>query len=255
MFITVPNYSPLVGFSYFSAVGVMGIITYGAYILVYFNGLKRIVIFTIVLFVSMFLGHASSFFSLIAVFLVQFYISFTSKQRLITFFLVLVFMLILLQLPQFNDGNANWRLMYWSYIINNAIVENYLILGNGFGRPFMSMSFAQQILDEIGSFNMLGNNNPLVRWESPPHNSFLTIIFHIGLIPAMLLLFPIKSLFKQILLQNKSKDKKKLFLLYCLVGSVVWASFNVVLELPHSAVYFWLIYFTYAFYERKQTKI
>lgn len=250
LFITVSNYSPLSGFSYFSAVGVMGIITYGAYVLIFFNGLKRFLLITLVFVMSAFLGHASSFFSLFIIYLVHFYISFTPKIRFISLAVITLVIILLFQLPQFNDANANWRLMYWGYIINNAIFENYLILGNGFGTPFISLDFAKEIYQDIGSHNMLGNNNPLVRWESPAHNSFLTIVFHVGLIPATLILVPIKSVFKQVFSQKKTDDEVKLFLTYTLIGCIVWSAFNVILELPHSAVYFWLVYFTYIYYTK-----
>jgi len=254
LFITVPNYSPLKGFSYFSAVGVMGIITYGAYALVYFNRVKRFIIFTFALVISAMLGHSSSFFALFAVYLVHFYISFTPKQRLIGLLsVILILTVVIFKLPQFNDGNANWRLLFWGEILNDAIFNKFLIFGNGFGEPFVSLDFAKEVVSEIGSYNLLGNNNPMVRWEVPPHNSFLTIIFHIGLLPSLLLLLPLKSAFLQIFVKVKSNDKKYLFLFYSLIGSVIWASFNVILELPHSAIYFWLIYFTYIFYNAKKT--
>jgi len=251
LFALVPGYSPLEGFSYFSAVGVIGVITYGAYALVYFTGIKQIMWFSITLIMSAMMGHASSFFALFSVYLVRFYISFSPKQRLITLIAVIVLLIVLLQLPQFKDGNANWRLMYWGYILNNAIIDNFLVLGNGFGKPFMSLEFAQQILNDIGSHNMLGNDNPLVRWESPPHNSFLTMVFHVGFLPSLLILIPIKNIFTQIFYKKKPTDKKSLFLTYSLIGSIIWCSFNVILELPHSAIYFWLIYFTYAYYHRR----
>jgi hypothetical protein len=41
------------------------------------------------------------------------------------------------------------------------------------------------------------------------------------------------------------------FLIYVLAGCVIWISFNVILELPHAASYFWLVFFTTAFYLNK----
>jgi hypothetical protein len=34
---------------------------------------------------------------------------------------------------------------------------------------------------------------------------------------------------------------------YALAGCFVWIMFNVILELPHSATFFWLVYLTTAF--------
>lgn len=253
LYITIPNYTPLKGFSYLSAVGVMGIIIYGGYVLVYYKNFKRIALLFFTLLTSAMLGHSSSFFAVFSIVLVYFYISFSPRIRFITLGLLGVIMLLLLQLPQFTDDNANWRLMYWGHTLDMAIFNNGLILGNGFGRPYMTLEFAQTLADKINSkFMLTGINNEYERWVTPPHNSFLTMIHHLGIAPILLFFMPLKKFFNQIFFKNKSDDSEELFLFLSLFGLMTWASFNVILEVPHSAICFWLIYFTYIFYEKRK---
>jgi len=253
LYLTVPDYTPLKGFSYISAVGVMGVIVYGAYILVYFKGYKKFFGFLSILVISSLLGHASSFFAAFLVLLVHFYISFSPKIRGISLGVLIILIIILFQTPQFNDANAGWRLLYWSHVLETALFENYLILGKGFGNPYMTLEFAGKIAKELNStFMYTSVNVNYERWITPPHNSFLTMVHNVGLIPVILLFIPLKEFFNQIFFKKRTTDKNRLFLFYSLFGLIVWCSFNVILELPHSAIYFWLVYFTYIFYAKKQ---
>ncbi len=255
LYATVPDYSPLEGFSYYSSVAVMGILSYGAYVLVYFRGHKRILLFLMALIISGLLGHASSFFALFFLLLINFYISFSPKIRFISAGVLLVLLIVLFQLPQFNDNNATWRIIYWTQILQRAVVENFIILGDGFGQPYMSLENAAQFTKEINSsFMESGINFKYERWITPPHNSFLTMIHHIGILPTLLLFVPLKNFFSQIFLESKSSNSDRLFLFFTLSALFIWVFFNVILELPHSAIYFWFIYFTYIFYEKRASK-
>ena len=255
LYLTVPNYSPLEWFSYYSSVVIMGVLTFGAYALVFFKGSKRVLVFLLTMIISGFLGHASSFFSLFIMLLIHFYISFSPKVRFITAGILLVLLVVLFQLPQFNDNNATWRIIYWTQVLQRAVVDNLMIFGNGFGRPYMSLEEARVFSREINStFMETGVNFKYERWMTPPHNSFLTIIHHVGIVPMLLLLVPIKSLFSQIFIYKRSIDKDRLFLFFTLWGLIIWVFFNVILELPHSAIYFWFIYFTYIFYEKRTSQ-
>lgn len=250
LYVTIESYSPLKGYSYLSALGVMGIITYAAYALVFFKGLNKQLMFLFVMTISALLGHASSFFAVFVILLSHIYISFKPKIRVIVIGVILFLGIIVVQLPQFNDKNASWRILYWGEIFRQSIVDNYLVLGNGFGKPYVSLEFTDYLYENLNSHNMLEKYNSMARWESPPHNSFLTIIFHVGFIPFLLLVWPLKKILIQLFLKRKSEDKNKLFLFYTIIGLIVWSSFNVILELPHSAIFFWLIFFTYIFYDK-----
>lgn len=250
LYVTVENYSPLKGYSYLSSAGTIGIITYAAYTLVFFQGLKKQLMFLLLMVVSAFLGHASSFFAVFVMLLSHIYISFKPKVRFVVVGVILLLIIIIIQLPQFNDKNASWRILYWGEIFRQSIVDNYLVLGNGFGKPYVSLEFTDYLYENLNSHNMLEKYNPMGRWESPPHNSFLTMVFHVGFVPFLLLVWPLRPLFSQLFLQRKSVDKNKLFLFHSIIGTIIWSSFNVILELPHSALLFWLIFFTYIFYDK-----
>lgn len=255
LYITIPNYSPLEWFSYYSSIVIMGVLSYGAYALVYFKDFKRVLAILMTMLISGFLGHASSFFALFIMILIHFYISFSPKVRFITAGVLLVLLVVLFQLPQFNDNNATWRIIYWSQVMHRAVIDNLIIFGDGFGKPYVTLEEARVFTTELNSsFMETGVNSKYERWITPPHNSFLTIVHHIGMLPMLLLFVPIKSLFSQIFLEKRSTDKDRLFMFFTLWGLIMWVFFNVILELPHSAIYFWFIYFTYIFYEKRASK-
>jgi O-antigen ligase len=157
-------------------------------------------------------------------------------------------------LPSFRDVNAEWRLLYWKHVLHNVVVQHYMILGNGFGRPFMTYDFALYLNATLHSPIMIDELYPMARYLSPPHNSILTILFHVGLLPGLLLVIPLRRFFGQILLRSRSADPSVNFLVYALPGCLVWVMFNVILELPHSATFFWLLYLTTAYALKMQDR-
>ena len=48
-------------------------------------------------------------------------------------------------LPQFRDVNANWRLFYWGIGMKNTL-STFLMLGNGFGAPFINEEQIQEMI-------------------------------------------------------------------------------------------------------------
>lgn len=246
-FIFVPGFS-LFGnndYNYFSPLVIFGLITYSAMILAYEkNRLSKTVKFIIILFLSTTLGHSSAFLAVFVVLLTYFFTIITPLQRFIAIGICLAAVLLLQLLPEFRDANASWRLMYWKHVMDNLIFKRYLLLGNGFGKPYMTYDYAVYINNTIGSPIMIDELYPMARYLAPPHNSLLTIMFHVGLIPALLILVPLKPFFREIFFRPQSSDATINFLVYALTGCVVWILFNVILELPHSATYFWLVYFT-----------
>ena len=248
LFATVDNYSPFKQYSYFSSITVMGITTYAAYALTYLENNKRIIHTVLAIVISLFLGHASSFFSVFAVILLHFFISVTVRQRTIFLAIAITFTSTLFLFPQYTDVNATWRLLYWGHVLKRSAVDNFLIFGNGFGQPYMTNDFALYLARDMNSVGMYYHK--MERWLSPPHNSFLTMIFHLGLLPFTLFLMPLKKMWIQMFALPKTEDKKFLFLMYAFVGCSIWSCFNVILELPHSALFFWLVYFTFLYYAK-----
>jgi O-antigen ligase len=221
-----------------------GIINYGAYVLVFKEGAIKWILYFITLFISTLLGHASLFLAVFMLLLLVLLIKVNLKGKLIALGIALSIVWGLTFLPQFRDANASWRLLFWGEMIDFIIFKNYAIFGEGFGRPYVSMEFAYKIRDQIGGQGFLDKSRYLERWLSPPHNSFITIALHTGLLSLLLLLYPLKGIFKFFFVNgHKSVDKTKLYITILLFSYIVWVSFNVVLELPHSAILFWLVFF------------
>jgi hypothetical protein len=236
-------------YNYFSPLTVFGIITYGALVLAYESNIFwRFSKYLFAVVLSTTLGHSSAFLALVLILVTYLFVRITPKQRLIAVGIAIGFFLLFLLFPQFKDVNAGWRLLYWKHIIAQSMDQKYFLFGHGFGKPYMTHDYAVYIYQILGSPIMLEELYPLATYLSPPHNSILTIVFHIGLIPALLLFFPLKEVFKQLALRRASDDNNKIFLLLCIIGCFVWVCFNVILELPHSSTFFWLVYFTTAFY-------
>ncbi len=242
-------------YNYFSPLVIMGIIVYGALILAYEKkSLLKLLMFCGVLLLSLTLGHASAFFSVFILLLVYLFIKITPLQRLIAVGIMLAIILALLLLPQFKDVNASWRLLYWEHILDREIFHKYFLFGYGFGQPYMTYEFAKYLSSRLNSQIMLDEYYPLARYLTPPHNSLFSIAFHIGMLPMLLLFVPISHLFSKLFLKPISNDSNENFLIFALSGCLIWISFNVVLELPHTATFFWLIYFVTAYALKMKTK-
>lgn len=235
-------------YNYYSPLAVFGFITYGAMAAAYEKGFaSRWMKLLLALFLSTTSGHSSAFLAIFVIILVQFFVRIKPLQRFIALAFCLGAVLALEFLPEFHDVNASWRLLYWQHVAHNVVHDHYMILGNGFGVPFMTYDFALYLNDALHSPIMIDELYPMARYLSPPHNSLLTICFHVGLLPALLLLIPIRRLFAQIMLRSSSPDAYINFLVFSLTGCFVWVMFNVILELPHSATFFWLVFLTTAY--------
>jgi len=235
-------------YNYFSPLAVFGIITYSAMVLAYEkNFWWKYVRFMLVLFLSTTLGHSSAFLSVFVVLLIYFFTRITPLQRIIALGIVVAAILVLKALPEFRDVNASWRLFYWQHIVHNVVYQHYLVLGNGFGKPYMTYDYAVYLNEVLHSPNMIDQYYPMARYLVPPHNSILTILFHVGFLPGLLFFVPLAGYGRQLLLRARSTEPADNFMLYALAGCFVWICFNVILELPHSATYFWLVFFTAAY--------
>jgi hypothetical protein len=247
----IPGFSILeaTDYSYFSPLVIMGIITYAADVItrqssIFIKALKFV--FAMVLAFST--GHSSAFLGIFIVLLVYAYIKIKPYQRYVSFLFILMAVLSLFLLPQFTDFNASWRIYFWKHILNRSVSDGYLLLGHGFGKPYMTYDYALVMYKALNSSIVVERYYPEVKYVVPPHNSILTIVFHIGMIPALLFFFPMIKMFQQIFVKKFPEDNNVMFLILALIGSIVWICFNVILELPHSASFFWLVYFTSLYY-------
>jgi hypothetical protein len=242
-------------YNYFSPLTVFGIITYSAMIPAYEkNVYLRWIKLLFALLLSTTIGHSSAFLAVFIVILVSFLTRIKPLHRFIAVGICLAAVLALELLPSFHDANASWRLLYWRHVLNNIVFQHYLILGNGFGRPYMTHEYALYLNDALHSPIMIDELYPMARYLAPPHNSLLTIMFHVGLLPALLLFIPLGKFFGRILLRPRSADPSVNFLVYALAGCFAWVMFNVILELPHSATFFWLVYMTTAYALKVEVK-
>src|SRR5690606_36330022 len=80
------------------------------------------------------------------------------------------------------------------------------------------------------------------KYVSAPHNSFLTMMIHLGFIPILLLFYPFINLCQNTTLL---KDKNLMFLCLSLIVMFLFSAFNVVLELPHSSSLIWVVCFIF----------
>jgi hypothetical protein len=239
-------------FRFYSYIAVLGVITFSAYTLLYRRGMVRYLLYFSCLLLAILTKQAAFFLSIMVVGIAYFFFRIKVAHRITFLAIGFIGIGFLFLAPDFTDANVKWRLLYWRHILSNA-ADHYLIFGNGFGIPYMTADYSYYIENRIQSSILTPEYDPLARHINPPHNSFLTIVFHIGLLPFLILLWPLRRILNLFFLQSfHNNNKVPYFLILTLIGSIVWCSFNVILELPHSAVYFWLIYFTTALFLKEE---
>jgi len=245
LFLFTDDFSLFGAFNYYNKMAVMALIVAGAYGLVYFNkSWQKIGFGLLYLLLTTTLGHSSAF--LAAFFVLTAYIV-LKANKLIKIaglgLIVVALVVFVLYLPQFSDHNAEWRMVFWKVSLKEIIVDKSAILGHGFGVPYSSQQVLDMFRESLNSpwFEV----RPEEQYLSPMHNSFITLAFHLGLIPALFIVVPLIPAFNYLFFAAPGEHLPRLdFLVLALLGASVWASFNVVLELPHSSTFYWLIYFT-----------
>lgn len=227
--------------SYFSPIIMMGLFTVASYILVNIkSSLIKHALFLAVFFVSFTTGHDSTYLGLVVIYTVYvFVISSKNQQIIISVFLLVGTLLVFATIPSFTDVNVKWRLLFWKDS-TLRIINNYIVLGEGFGIPYTS----DEALIKLNSLYPDVPFSPKITEDNKylfaPHNSFLSMAIHIGVLSIIFLFYPICRLFynKRLLM-----EKEILFLFLSLLGMVVFSAFNVILELPHSSSIFWIVLF------------
>ncbi len=242
------DFSLIGSFNYYTPMTVMGNIMICVYALVYVEKTwMKYGLYLVGVFIAITLGHASSFLAAFTVGIVYLFFHFNFALKVttaITFILLMVSFRLFV--PSFQDVNTNWRIIYWKHLLKNHFQENYCLLGNGFGVPYADDTLTQTLIREVKQSTF--DYQPEERYLSPPHNSFLTMVFHIGFIPMLLLFLPLKKPL-QYLIKSHSIERTRIrdFLILSFIALTIWASFNVILELPHSSAFYWLVYFSLIF--------
>jgi hypothetical protein len=232
-------------YNYLSPLVIMLVICCSAYAFSFSKGIVLFFILSLCILVSLTLGHSSAVLPIVIIAFLHFFLNIRFVIIKSIIFVIGVSCLIgtILFIPSFTDVNAIWRLLYWSLALQNIIIENFGLLGNGFGVAYCSEQDIKVLLLAFGSANDLDIFEE--RFLKAFHNSFLTICFHIGLLPGLLIFYPVVKFIRKEKYIHLNNDYKFLFL--CLIGLMIWSSLNVVLELPHSSLFFWLIYFLFLF--------
>lgn len=229
----------------------MGIIFFSVYVVTSskINTIYKAPLFVFCFLISLTIGHDSVYLSLVLSASIYIFIISSKKLKfIISFVLIVLFFITMNYIPSFTDVNANWRLIFWEDMAKR-IADNYFFIGEGFGVNLVSEE-TLKVLNNLMSYH--GYNVSLVgeeRFTNGPHNSFLTIAFHNGLISLLTLFLPLfYYAFKLWPL------KKNLFMMLVFLGISVLSFFNVILELPHTSSVYWLVFF-YLMFELKSAYI
>ena len=229
----------------------MGIIFFSVYVVTSskINTIYKAPLFVFCFLISLTIGHDSVYLSLVLSASIYIFIISSKKLKfIISFVLIVLFFTTMHYIPSFTDVNANWRLIFWEDMAKR-IADNYFFIGEGFGVNLVSDE-TLKVLNNLMSYH--GYNVSLVgeeRFTNGPHNSFLTIAFHNGLISLLTLFLPLfYYAFKLWPL------KKNLFMMLVFLGISVLSFFNVILELPHTSSVYWLVFF-YLMFELKSAYI
>jgi hypothetical protein len=233
-------------YHYFTPAIVLGIIICGASILAFIKSVSlKLMLFFLVLALSTSTGHSSAALSLLVSLGLYFLFGVSKKSKLLVATGCMVGLLLLyLLLPQFQDNNASFRLIAWSSALKRIFVENFGIIGEGFGIPYFDRPLILELYDSLGSVGFFGVDRVNEGYLSSVHNSFLTIFLSVGFVPGILIFLPFKRLFIYIKNAAAIRTPDDDFIFLSLIGISVWCSFNEILELPHSAGLFWFVYFS-----------
>jgi len=140
-----------------------------------------------------------------------------------------------------DEGNINFRVLSWQYVLDNFY--DHFLLGYGVGKPVMYVyqnAFYPTIDLSYFEIRDLGGN-------AQPHNSYLNILTRFGVLIFPIFLYAIfQPVFKFLMFINKKRVNgiepytRFLLLIGFLMSMYVLAFFNVVLEGPHHSFPFWL---------------
>jgi hypothetical protein len=228
------------GFNYLSPLVVCGVIVWGCY-LVSMRGLDKSLmpkwLFLILLAISF--GHSSAVMAIISIPFIYILLKSSINYRLYVCLLFFFFLfLVLYMFPEIIDVNASWRFSYWENAMERIFSDWNWLFGHGFGQLYADDNTHYILLNLYESSNDLDRENE--GYLKAFHNSFITIFFHLGILCSVFMLPQARSVFLKSSCYENTSIVFYALSLFCLS---VWVFFNVILELPHSAHYYWLILF------------
>lgn len=134
------------------------------------------------------------------------------------------------------DVNLQWRLSLWAQVVDRVFSSLPAALwGHGFGIPFIDVDTAigWSIVSQVSS---LANPWDVQRFLVVPHNAWLTIILHMGVPYALVVVGGICIL---VVNGYKSNAWQAAGLSSGIIGQLVILSLNQGIEVPYVAVIFW----------------
>ena len=238
---------------YLSPMVIMGFFVAASYILVSLKSkLLKHFLFLLVFIVSFSTGHDSTYLGLALIYIAYLFLISSKNYRIILSVSLLVgIVLIVVFIPSFTDVNVKWRLLYWQDALWR-IANNYVVIGDGFGISYVREETIKNLNAVYPDVPFSPKINGDEKYLSAPHNSFLSMAIHLGLLSIIFLFYPLKSLCCN---KNLIRDKEILFLSLSLLGMVVFASFNVILELPHASSIFWIVIFGLIFKLSEESEV
>jgi hypothetical protein len=129
--------------------------------------------------------------------------------------------------------NASWRLDYWSYLVRKTAHDP--VFGVGFGK---AAAFDWQ-------FRVYDTRDGGTESLSPPHNSFVNILYRTGVVGlaalvALLAIAVVRML--RLLRASPQSERPPLVALLALAAFICAIAFlNVALEGPYMAMFFWTV--------------
>lgn len=128
------------------------------------------------------------------------------------------------------------NIFYRLFLIRDMFVElgeSKNIFGMNFGKPFRSKTLEMLRLDE-GWKTRVG-------WVEP-HNSYVHMIYRAGIVALLFIAVILTLFFKMVVAFVKARKVKGILLMSIILYWLVVANCMVILELPHWAIPFWILF-------------
>lgn len=134
-------------------------------------------------------------------------------------------------------GTAETRTVFWGAIIKNSLQDyNIMFRGNGHFQSFFERTRPYEgFVDE----DLL-----------EPHNSFMGIYYRYGFLG----LIPLLIILRRTMAWSNTEDKSRAFAVATYFLALNYCFFEVVLEGPHGAIIFWLMWLAPIYYSRYTKK-
>lgn len=136
------------------------------------------------------------------------------------------------------DYNAVWRFKYWYAVLERSWSSHYLLFGQGFGESLMPTD-SVWYPDLINQVRGINNSIEYQIHTVPPHNGILTLLIYMGLPGVIAFLVPIIVLLGTSM--KKAKGPLHNTVGASVFGMVLLLCSNQFLEVPYSAIIFWLL--------------